>query len=254
MEIRRNCQDEEMQIIDYRSATDVDIKFLYTGRILKNQSYSNFKSGALIDYSLPTVFGKGILGDYANTNKRISDRQDYRCWSDMLKRCYHHQDLQKYPTYSRCSVCEEWLRFEQYVKWHQPNYYKCGSETMCLDKDILIKNNSVYSPETAIFVPERINILFTKTNKTRGEFPIGVYYKKKSNKFCAQVSIVDQNSGKKQQQYLGLFDTPEEAFFAYKASKENYIKEIADQYKSKYETFPQKLYDALYQYKVEITD
>ena len=44
------------------------------------------------------------------------------------------------------------------------------------------------------------------------------------------------------------------AFNIYKKSKEKVIKEVADYYKNKYPDFPQKLYDALYNYKVEITD
>jgi hypothetical protein len=126
---------------------------------------------------------------------------------------------------------------------------------MCLDKDILYKNNKVYSPDTTIFVPERINILFTKTNATRGQCPIGVYYKKKNKKFVAQVSkLKNEQSNTKQQEYLGLYDTPAEAFEVYKKAKESYIKEVADFYMSKYPNFPKKIYDALYNYKVEITD
>ena len=44
---------------------------------------------------------------------------------------------------------------------------------------------------------------------------------------------------------------PEEAFRAYKQFKEDYIKQVADEYKDK---IPQKLYDAMYNYKVDITD
>ena len=44
------------------------------------------------------------------------------------------------------------------------------------------------------------------------------------------------------------------AFNIYKSSKEKVIKEVADYYKNKYPKFPQKLYDALYAYEVEITD
>ena len=53
---------------------------------------------------------------------------------------------------------------------------------------------------------------------------------------------------------IGEKVTTNEAFEAYKTSKENYIKEVADEYKQKYENFPQKLYDAMYNYEVEITD
>ena len=59
---------------------------------------------------------------------------------------------------------------------------------MCLDKDILYKNNTIYSKDTCIFIPERINILFTKNNAKRGNYPIGVYFNKRLGKFIAQVS------------------------------------------------------------------
>ena len=51
--------------------------------------------------------------------------------------------------------------------------------------------------------------------------------------------------------YLGLYITIEQAFSAYKNFKENYIKEVADEYKDR---IPQKLYDAMYRYEVEIDD
>ena len=50
---------------------------------------------------------------------------------------------------------------------------------------------------------------------------------------------------------LGYFDTPEEAFCAYKEEKETYIREVADIWKNKLDP---RVYEALYNYKVEITD
>ena len=50
---------------------------------------------------------------------------------------------------------------------------------MCLDKDILIKGNKIYSQDTCIFVPKAINSLFTNRKRFRGEYPIGVYKGKK---------------------------------------------------------------------------
>ena len=50
---------------------------------------------------------------------------------------------------------------------------------------------------------------------------------------------------------VGSFDTPEEAFQAYKTEKENYIKEVADKYKN---LISQKVYQSLYNYQIEITD
>jgi len=56
---------------------------------------------------------------------------------------------------------------------------------------------------------------------------------------------------KKKQCYLGLFDTPKEAFQAYKTAKEKYIKEVADKWKDQ---ITEQAYQAMYRYKVEITD
>ena len=78
---------------------------------------------------------------------------------------------------------------------------------------------------------------------------LGVH--KKDKKFIAQYSIYDFEIKKFKKVYLGSYNTPEEAFNVYKEFKERYIKEVADYYK---EQIPQKLYDAMYRYEVEITD
>lgn len=254
-EVAVNCQGEEMEIIEYRAATDIDILFRETGNVIRHQHYSNFKKGALKDYHLPTFYGHGI-----RKNGRIFDDNGRRTnafahWDDMLKRCYYETSIEKHPGYSDCYVCDDWLDFTNFEVWVDNNFYKCGNEKMVLDKDILFKGNKVYSPDTAIFVPERINGLFTKSDRVRGTYPIGVYYKKKNGKFCAQVSkLFGEIPGTKRQEYLGLFDTPEEAFAAYKSEKENYIKRVADYYAEKYSNFPLKLYQALYDYTVDIDD
>lgn len=120
---------------------------------------------------------------------------------------------------------------------------------MQLDKDMLYKGNKIYSPENCIFVPSRINKLLLKRQNYRGEYPIGVNYHKRDNIFEASCSIITNNNKKKI--YLGRFDNSEEAFQIYKRFKENYIKQVADEYKNK---IPKNLYDAMYKYKVEITD
>ena len=119
---------------------------------------------------------------------------------------------------------------------------------MCLDKDILIKSNKIYSPEACCFIPEKINILFTKSNSMRGKYPIGVTYHNRDNvleAWCCNKEC--------KRQYLGRFplNRPFQAFTTYKNFKENYIKQVADEYKG---LIPQKLYEAMYNYEVEIND
>ena len=78
-----------------------------------------------------------------------------------------------------------------------------------------------------------------------------MHYHKASGKFQAQCNVYDFKENKSKKKYLGLYDTVEQAFEVYKRFKEKYIKEVADHYKDQ---IPEKLYQALYNYEVEITD
>ena len=170
----------------------------------------------------------------------------------MIKRCYDEKTIKKHLTYKDCSVCDEWHNFQNFAKWCEENYYesKFKNEPMQLDKDILQKGNKIYSPETCIFVPRRINSLFIKSDKARGDCPIGVTFRKDNGKYRSYCNVQYKEEPRKQIQ-LGQFNTPEEAFYAYKQFKENYIKEVADLYRP---YIPEKLYNAMYRYEVEIDD
>ena len=168
----------------------------------------------------------------------------------MLQRCYDDKHREKYIAYSDCSVCDEWLLFSNFLKW----FLETENSTIYrynLDKDILVKNNRVYSPQTCCFVPNEINVLFTKRRLHRGRFPIGVRKATKSKNFEASISL--QTTEGKKNKYLGTFATPEEAFYAYKEAKETYIKEVATKYYNDGK-IAKNVYEALMNYKVEITD
>jgi hypothetical protein len=107
----------------------------------------------------------------------------------------------------------------------------------------LVKGNKVYSPKNCCFVPAEINMLFVKCGNKRGLYPIGV--SKVGNKFKAKLKI-NHNSFN-----LGHFNTPHEAFQAYKIAKENHIKVVAEKYK---EYITEPTYQALINYQVEIND
>ena len=194
----------------------------------------------------PTVFGVGYhgVGIYAPSNNGVHT-QASRMWKGMLNRCYNIKYLEKKPTYKGCEVCPEWHNFQNFAKWHEDNYYEIEGQEMHLDKDILTKGNRIYSPETCVFVPEAINSLLTKRQSCRGDLPIGVHFCSKGKKYIAQCGVSGQRT------YLGRFDSPMEAFNTYKAFKEKEIKRVADLYKDR---IPYKLYLALYNYTVEITD
>ena len=173
----------------------------------------------------------------------------YGTWRGCFERCYTESSLKKHPTYRGCEVSEKWHLYSSFKKWYQENSWYDGDERVCLDKDILVKGNRVYGPDTCALVPISLNTMFIKNDSCRGDLPIGVFYA--SDRHFKYEALI-RRYGK--QYSLGTFETPEEAFNAYKVAKEEYIKEVADWYKEHYPKFPPKLYEAMHNYVVEITD
>lgn len=171
---------------------------------------------------------------------------EYNYYHGVTTRCFNSNYKNIEKTYQDVTMCEEWKNFQNFAKWVEDNYYECNGEKMCIDKDILIKGNKVYSPNTCIFVPKSINSLFISGKTIRGDLPIGVSIEKSTGKFKASCG-----NGHNESIYLGCYNTPQEAFNVYKNFKEMVIKQVADEYKP---YIPRKLYDAMYRYEVEITD
>ena len=247
-----NTQGCLMKIIEYNGNEDVVVEFQDEHKIRKHCDLKEFKLGHVMNPYYKSVFG---IGYYGGEIPKHSTDLDYKCWNTwkgMLERCYSDKRIEVQPTYKDCTVCEEWHNYQNFKIWFNENFIelKDKNERVCLDKDILVKGNKVYSPETCCFVPNEINVLITKTNKNRGLYPIGVYYKKKLRKYVSQCSE-KIGKEKKTQIYLGAFATPEEAFQAYKKHKEQYIKKVADKYKGQ---IKDNVYEALYKWEVEIDD
>ena len=241
-----NYLGSPMVIIEYVNKRNIKVEFL----INKNKVYTNYYSfikGTVKNPYDKTVYNHGFIGegDYKPSIKSIHTPQ-YESWIGILRRCYDKKYQERQPTYRNCTVCKEWHNFQTFAQWYDDNYYEIKNQRMELDKDILIKGNKKYSPETCCFVPNRINVLFTKHNGKRGTYPIGVSFNKDAKKFK---SFCNNEDGS--QELLGYYSTPELAFNTYKIYKETLIKNIADKYK---DSIPQKLYDAMYAYEVEITD
>lgn len=242
----------KMIIVEYRKAIDINVYFPEYNWTAENVQYNNFKRGNIKCPYERRYYGHGYIGEGDYTAwKNGKYTKCYDTWKEMLTRCFDEEYKLKHNTYLGVTVCEEWLCFQNFAEWYYENYYEIEGEKICLDKDILVKGNKIYSPNTCIFVPERINTLFTKNDKLRGKYPIGVYYNKVSKKFIAQCSIYDYEERKTKKIHLGNYNTPEKAFKIYKQFKESYIKQVADYYKDK---IPTKLYDAMYKYEIEITD
>lgn len=141
----------------------------------------------------------------------------YRTWQNMLKRCYSGHTLEIQPTYQGCTVCDEWLLFSNFKKWMETQDWEGKS----LDKDLLLKGNKVYSPDTCVFVTQRVNTFCVDCKKVRGDYPIGVC-KVGGGKFKAQIK-----DGEGSTKFLGHFDTPQEAHKAWLSAKLELAKKLA---------------------------
>lgn len=94
-------------------------------------------------------------------------------------------------------------------------------------------------------IPPELNTLIIKCDNARGSYPVGVTAIKKRNAFSSRLSVGGFRK------YLGYYKTPEEAFYAYKEAKEEYVKEQANKWKDQIDP---RAYKALMNYEVEIDD
>lgn len=212
--------------------------------ILKVMNDIRYKPGNWSKKTMKSVmYGVGYHGLlYEGSNCK-----SYQRWHYMMNRCYSKAVHKLQPEYEQCTVCEEWLNYSNFKLWYDEYIlpWELLGEDFELDKDILIKGNTVYSPETVSFVPKLINTLFISGKKNRGDYPLGVFYEKGKNKFRACMSFMGKSIK------LGTFDSAEEAFARYKKYKEDFIRDIAEQYREK---IPYKVYEAMMNWRIEIDD
>lgn len=233
-------------IVDYKGWGDVFVQFYQYPNVVRCHMDS-LKKGQVLNKLFPTYLDKGCIGIGAYDS--VKDKEAYSLWSGMLGRAYCKKYHKKRPTYENVIVCSEWLNFQNFAEWYykQPffNAKDYKGKHYQLDKDILLKGNKVYSPETCCFVPPEINSLLVKGNNIRGECLIGVRFNKKLSKYQADV----RKNGEKV--YLGLYNTEIEAFQAYKEAKESYIKEVAEIWEDRIDG---KVYKALLAWEIEEND
>lgn len=202
----------EIEIIEYLHCRKCTIQFEDLG-VVKEVFYSRIKNGNVRNKNRKSTHGVGYFGygEYLGcvNNK---DTKAYSVWRGMLRRCYDEKNFIDHPTYADATVCEEWHNYQNFAKWYYDNYI----EDFEVDKDILIKGNKIYSPETCCFLPKELNVLFKPNVKktTQG-------FKKAGNKFTAAYS----------REHLGTFETEQEAIHTYEAFKQKTEEGIINKYK-----------------------
>ena len=238
-------------IVDYKNYNNVFIVFEGNEDMIPKKVRMNaLKDGRVLNPFKKSVYNIGYVGqgDYI-VYKDGRTTKYYDDWHSLMQRGFDEEFKIKYSTYKDVIVNPECYCLQDFGKWFDENYYEIEGEHMCLDKDILVKGNKEYRFDRMIYVPSRINSLFTKSNATRGDCPIGVCYNKENGKYKASCSIIKNN--RKIKKHIGYYNTPHEAFLAYKEFKEAYIKQVADEYKGR---IPDRLYEAMYRWEVEEDD
>lgn len=224
-------------VVEVVSLTHVKVRFLRT-----EYEYvvhmSSVKRGSLKDPLQPTVCGVGITG--VGKYSPPTHPKHYSLWLQMLVRCYSDKYSNPWD-YTDCLVSDEFKNFQMFASWcdSQIGFNVKGFD---LDKDLLSRGVKIYSKETCVFIPEEINLLIRFPKKKsiyRGvkKTSSGKYYSRCNTSF-GTIS-------------LGTFNTPEDAFYAYKGVKENYAKSLADKYKDVIEP---RVYEAMYAWTIDIDD
>lgn len=250
-EERLNNQGTLMRIIEYNGYHDIIIEFQDEHKKKVHTQYGNFLKGNVKNPYSASVHNAGIIGEKYLISVNQKQTKEYATWNGILERCFDEKYKTKEPAYENVTCCEEWLLFENFYEWlhSQENFEKWyKGKRWNVDKDILVKGNKVYSPETCCLVPTNVNNLFIKRDNFRGCLPIGVT--QIDDGYVAQCNNPFKNN---RREYLGYFATPEKAFQAYKNYKEDIIKRVAQIEYGK-GNITKRCYDAMMSYKVEITD
>jgi hypothetical protein len=191
-----------------------------------------------------------VAGDY---------RHDDGSWAQRLKQNFTRAGSLWYGICDRCNpqggqrrfyssydgVQNGFIDFDNFATWCQYQIgYKAGFQ---IDKDLLVKGNRFYAPDRCVFIPSQINNFIVPNSGNRGCNPIGVVLVKSNNKYLARC----KSSGTGFKEHIGMFETPEEAFSAYKRRKEDIAKILAEKWKDEIDP---RAYDALSNFTVNIND
>jgi len=177
-----------------------------------------------VQKELQSVNGKRV-------REAVFECQYYRTWKHILEHGYSESFKKRTPSYKDCTVQEEWFRFTTFKNWMQSQIWEFNGELLQLDKDILIEGNLQYGEDTCVFVPSRINKLFTTSFCSKGVFYLGVT--KYSNRDWLRKQYIAKSKVNGKINSLGDYLTEYEAHCAWRDFKIKELTEIRKDYMSK---------------------
>lgn len=173
-------------------------------------------------------------------------------WENIKNRCEYlpKMDEVRFGKYEGTDACDSWKDFQNFAQWFEETqvqgFYHEGWQ---LDKDLLSKDNKLYSPEFCVFLPEEVNKALNTKSRTRGELPMGLSYNSRNKKLINVVYACKHEAF-----YLRMCVPKSrmlEGFELYKKSREGYIHFLAEKYKDKLDP---RAYKALKEYEVSVDD
>lgn len=152
-------------VVNYISAKNVTIMFLDEHQHQKKTQAVHVREGRVLNPFSKTVYEVGFIGvGRHKVSVKGKDTKIYKDWASMLSRGYSQLYKDKYPTYEECTVCEDWHNFQVFAEWAvQQEFFGSGYQ---IDKDILVRGNKLYSPNTCCYVPQHINKMVLAKGKT----------------------------------------------------------------------------------------
>lgn len=155
-----------------------------------------------------------VAGSPKNTKCPFYDR-----WYSMLRRCTSEDYMDRNPSYYSIIVSDTWKYFLDFRGWMSKENW----QGLHLDKDILVRGNKEYGPDTCAFVPQYINALLSATRNRK--YLTGVHIRNDNGRFVASGFINGENVR------LGNYIKETDAHRAWQESKIINIQQTIDMYK-----------------------
>lgn len=235
-EVYRNKEGFQYEIVAYKNALEVTIKWLDCGTLQVCSAHDAHR-GTLKYLNRPSVFGIGYLGygRFVPGERRMEAWQErinpvlHRHWRHVLERTIAGRDIKRYED---CQVVEEWYNFQNFCEWaiKQKNSTRKeeNGRLWHLDKDMVSRGNRLYCPELCVFLPNEVNAFYTKKEIGNTGYP-GVNYIKPGSKNAKEGYIARCCIGE-ERKYLGYYYSPEQAFEKYRQCKEAAARELANKW------------------------
>lgn len=224
-DIRKSNKYGDYEIIKRYNTQKYRVRFLLTN-YEKDICASCVIYGEIRDPYYPIYYGVACQGNI----KKANHKKEFNLWKFMIERCYN-KNHKGYKLYGEkgIRVCDRWLCFEYFykdipnIKGYNEQKFLKGEIQLDKDMSYIGSNNKIYSIETCIFLPNRINFdeMLGRRKLTTTSRYVGVT-RLKDGKW--QVTYVHNSKNI----YGGRYETEYEAHLAYEKLKEKYNEKLSD--------------------------